>query len=197
MLSGVVLAAGESRRMGFPKALLRTGDGRTFIRAIADLLAPSVAELAIVTGAHHDAIAAEVATWDVASQVLLVRNPDPSRGQLSSLWVGMDAVIQPATTGLLMTLVDVPSIAPATVREVIETWQRTRAPIVRPAIGERHGHPVIFDRALFDELRAAPLTLGAKTVVRAHADTLVNVAVDDEGCLVDVDTPEDYRRVTS
>jgi len=60
-------------------------------------------------------------------------------------------------------------------------------------MGDRHGHPVIFDRALLDELRAAPLDAGAKSVVRAHEHEILNVAVDDEGCLADVDTPEDYR----
>jgi molybdenum cofactor cytidylyltransferase len=194
VLSAVVLSAGESRRMGSPKALLRGADGRTFIRRIVDLLRPFVADLVIVTGPHHDAIAAEVAAWPEAAA--LIRNPDPSRGQLSSLWVGMDAVLRPGTAGLLMTLVDVPNVAPSTVGAVVDTWQRMRAPIVRPAIGNRHGHPVIFDRSVFSQLRAAPLDEGAKAVVRAHADAVINVPVDDEGCLVDVDTPEDYRRLT-
>jgi molybdenum cofactor cytidylyltransferase len=66
---------------------------------------------------------------------------------------------------------------------------------VRPAIGDRHGHPVIFDRAVLKALRTAPIDAGAKTVVRAHEHDLLNVPVDDEGCLVDVDTPDEYRRL--
>jgi molybdenum cofactor cytidylyltransferase len=193
VLSTVILSAGESRRMGSPKALLRMSDGRTFVRNIVELLQPFTHDLVVVTGVHHDAIAAEVATWP--SAVALIRNPDPSRGQLSSLWVGMDAVVQRATAGLMMTLVDVPDVAASTVRAVVDTWQRTRAPIVRPAVGERHGHPVIFDRSVFDELRSAPLEAGAKAVVRAHAEEVINVAVADDGCLVDVDTPADLRRL--
>jgi molybdenum cofactor cytidylyltransferase len=80
------------------------------------------------------------------------------------------------------------------VRAVIAAWQQSRAPIVRPAIGERHGHPVLFDRAVVDELRRAPLDVGAKAVVRAHAHEIVNVEVSDEGCVVDIDTPLDYER---
>jgi molybdenum cofactor cytidylyltransferase len=193
VLSAVVLSAGESRRMGSPKALLRGPGDVPFIRRIVELLVPFVTNLVVVTGAHHDVIAAEVATWP--SPPVLVRNTQPSRGQLSSLWVGMDAVVGPATAGLLMTLVDVPDIAPATVQAVVDTWRRTRAPIVRPAIGNRHGHPVIFDRTVFEELRSAPLDAGAKAVVRSHAAAIVNVPVEDERCLVDVDTPEDYRRL--
>jgi molybdenum cofactor cytidylyltransferase len=124
-----------------------------------------------------------------------VRNPDPSRGQISSLWAGMDAAMTPDLEGLLMTLVDVPMVRDSTVRAVIDAWRRSHAPIVRPAIGQRHGHPVLFDRAVFDELRRAPIDEGAKAVVHAYADRVVNVAVDDEGCLVDVDTPADYARL--
>jgi molybdenum cofactor cytidylyltransferase len=77
---------------------------------------------------------------------------------------------------------------------VVETWQRSRAPIVRPAFGARRGHPVIFDRAVFDELRRAPVELGARAVVSAHYEEIVNVPVEDPGCVVDIDTPDDYQR---
>ena len=63
---------------------------------------------------------------------------------------------------MVVTLVDVPLLAAETVRLVMSEWQRTRAPIVRPAIGERHGHPVVFDRRVFAELRPAPPDMGAK-----------------------------------
>ncbi len=122
----------------------------------------------------------------------VVRNDDPARGQLSSLWVGLEAAQRPDLDAVLMTLVDVPMVRPATVRAVIDAWRPERPPIVRPAIGERHGHPVLFDRAVFDELRRAPLDAGAKAVVHAHQNEIVNVAVDDEGCLIDIDTPHDY-----
>jgi CTP:molybdopterin cytidylyltransferase MocA len=125
----------------------------------------------------------------------LAHNPDPSRGQLSSLWTGLDAAERPELEAVLMTLVDVPMVRAATVRVVVEMWRRTQAPIVRPAIGDRHGHPVLFDRALFAELRQAPIDEGAKAVVHAHAADLVNVPIDDEGSLVDVDTPADYERL--
>ena len=80
----------------------------------------------------------------------------------------------------------------STVRRVIDAWRENHRPVVRPAVGARHGHPVLFDRNVFDELRAAPLDGGARVVVHAHADQVTDVLVDDEGCLVDVDTPADY-----
>ena len=120
---------------------------------------------------------------------------DRVRGQLSSLLTGMDIVVTPQTDAMVMTLVDVPLVRVSTVTAVIDAWRRTRAPIVRPAIGDRHGHPVLFDRVLFDELRHAPFDAGAKSVVRAHEHEIVNVPVDDEGCVRDVDTPSDYEEM--
>ena len=64
---------------------------------------------------------------------------------------------------------------------------------MRPAVGPRHGHPVLFDRSLFAELRTAPLEAGAKAVVRRHEARILHVVPPDEGCLRDVDTPEDYQ----
>ncbi len=193
MLPGVILAAGDSTRMGSPKAALRTPDGDTFIaRIVATMRDAGVTDLVIVTGRHHDAVIDSLARDGVASP-RVVRNPDPSRGQLSSLLAGMDAVVTLHPEAIMMTLVDVPLVRVSTVIAVIEAWRRSRAPIVRPAIGDRHGHPVIFDRAVLDELRRAPLDAGAKSVVRAHEHEIVNVPVDDEGCVRDVDTPGDYE----
>jgi molybdenum cofactor cytidylyltransferase len=108
----------------------------------------------------------------------------------------MDHAITADVQALLVTLVDVPMITPEVVRQVIEGWRATGAPIVRPAIGDLHGHPVLYDRSLFAALRTAPLEEGAKSVVRAHESAILNVPVTDPGCLRDVDTPEDYRKLS-
>ena len=178
--------------MGRPKALLSAPGGRPFVAAIVHAFAAAgVSDLIVVTGRDHDLVVAAIDADPPPPVPRFARNPDPSRGQLSSLWTGMDA-LSPDADAMLVTLVDVPMVRSETIVRVLDAWRRTRAPIVRPAIGARHGHPVIFDRALFAELRAAPLDGGAKTVVRAHERDIVNVTVDDEGCLVDVDTPADY-----
>jgi CTP:molybdopterin cytidylyltransferase MocA len=196
MLSGVILAAGDSVRMGFPKALLLTRDGRTFVGAVAGTLAAAgITDIVVVTGRDHDRICEALSHARLPVSPRTVRNPDPSRGQLSSLLIGIDAV-PPDAAAAIVTLVDVPLLSAETVRLVAAEWRRTHAPIVRPAIGERHGHPVVFDRSLFPELRQAPVDLGAKAVVRAHAGEVVNVAVTDGGCLVDVDTPRDYEALS-
>lgn len=195
MLPGIVLAAGNSVRMGSPKALLASPDGRPFVtRIIETLREAGVVDLVVVTGRDHDALVKVLSRGP--SVPAIARNPDPSRGQLSSLLVGMDVVVRADTEAILVTLVDVPMVMVSTVTRVVTAWERTRAPIVRPAIGDRHGHPVIFDRALFDALRDAPFDAGAKSVVRSHERDLLNVPVDDEGCLVDIDTPGEYRSLS-
>jgi molybdenum cofactor cytidylyltransferase len=199
VLAALVLAAGESSRMGgSPKATLKAPCGRTFAGRIIDVLAESgVDNLFVVTGAHHDAIVTAVTADAPTRFPAFVRNPNPARGQLSSLWVGMDHAITPDTEALLVTLADVPMITVEVVQKVIEAWRATRAPIVRPAIGNQHGHPVLYDRSLFPALRSAPLEQGAKGVVRAREADILNVPVTDPGCLRDVDTPDDYRKLQS
>jgi len=122
-----------------------------------------------------------------------VVNPEYAAGQLTSLLAGLRVVDRPGVAAALVTLVDVPRVAPATVRAVVERYRRTRAPIVRPVSGERHGHPVLIDRSLFDQLRAADPSRGAKAIIRAHASADGDVEVIDEGAFVDVDTPADYE----
>ena len=100
----------------------------------------------------------------------------------------------PEVDAILVTLVDVPLIETSTVRALLTRAMKSPAPIVRAVHHARHGHPVIFKRAVFDDLRRADLSVGAKAVFRAFQ--VEDVEVDDPGVLEDVDTPADYERVT-
>jgi molybdenum cofactor cytidylyltransferase len=124
-----------------------------------------------------------------------VDNPDYERGQLTSLLAGLRAVDMARASAVLVTLIDVPLVTSATVETLIAIQRERSAPIVRPVSNGRHGHPVIFGRALFGELERADPAVGAKPVVRAHAAEMIEVPVDDEGAFVDIDTPEDYARI--
>jgi molybdenum cofactor cytidylyltransferase len=192
MLHAILLAAGASTRMGQPKAGLRVSPaGPTFAAAAVETLrASGVTGVTVVAGAHPEAVTAAVAGLQ---DVRVVVHGGWAAGQLSSLRAGLAAADAPELDAVLVTLVDCPLVRPATVRRLIETWQRAGAPIVRPAIGERHGHPVIFDRVTFDDLRTAPLEVGAKAVIARWSHAIVNVPVDDTGVLADVDTPADYE----
>jgi molybdenum cofactor cytidylyltransferase len=197
VISGIVLAAGASTRMGQAKASLPLGQmGETVLsRVVRTLVEGGVPEIVVVAGAHIDAVRAAMPLHETRARV--IENTGWQRGQLSSLVSGLDAIDTPLVEAALVTLVDVPLVQASTVAAVIEAWRRTRAPIVRPSEGERHGHPVIFDRSVFADLRSADLNTGAKAVFALHRDRIVNVEVNDAGAFEDIDTPEDYQRLTS
>ena len=196
MIPGVVLAAGASSRMGRPKALLPTDvAGETFLtRIIRTLREAEVDDVVVVMGKDADAIRQAV-QGDLEPR--FIENPEPEAGQLSSLLVALRAVDHPGVRGMLVALVDVPLVSAETVRRafVLAAYRRSGAPVVRPVSGGRHGHPVIFDRAVFAELRRADPHIGAKAVVRAHQAAVVDVEVEDAGAVADVDTPADYDRI--
>ena len=195
MISGIVLAAGASTRMGQAKAALPLGQmGETVVsRVVGTLIEGGVPKVVVVAGAHIDAVRAAMPAHEERATV--IEHLGWQRGQLSSLVAGLDAIDTPLLEAALVTLVDVPLVHASTVAAVIEAWRRTRAPIVRPADGERHGHPVIFDRSVFADLRSADLNTGAKAVFALHRDRIVNVEVNDAGAFEDIDTPEDYERI--
>jgi molybdenum cofactor cytidylyltransferase len=183
--------------MGRPKASLPLSDrADTFlsriIRTCTDVPLP---EIVVVSGATPHSICA---AGRADRRLRFVHNPDWEAGQLSSLLVGLDA---PSTRGVsvveavLVMLVDVPLASTDVMARVIHAWRTSRAPIVRPARGDEHGHPVIFDRAVFDALRAADRRVGAKAVLRANEQSIVNVPIDDPGAFLDIDTEEDYQAV--
>jgi len=193
MIVGIILAAGSSSRMGRAKALLPIGPDLFVTRLCQTMASAGIDDTVVVTGAATREIGDALRAAGLQPRV--VENPAPERGQLSSLLVGLGLADRPGVEAVLVTLVDVPLVAASTVAAMIEAWRTTHAPLVRPVRAGRHGHPVLFARALFDELRHADAGQGAKAVVRAHAQDGVDVRVDDEGATLDIDTPEDYERL--
>jgi molybdenum cofactor cytidylyltransferase len=203
MISAIVLAAGASSRMGQPKAALPIGStGETVLsRVVATLLAGGIPRIVVVAGAHVDAVRHAMPARE--SRARVIEHAGWAQGQLSSQLAGLAEVDEPSLEGVLMTPVDVPLVSATTVAAVIAAWRRTRAPIVRPvepstvlaAGGARHGHPVIFDRSVFGDLRSADPAVGAKAVFAAHKDRVLNVEVNDAGAFEDIDTPEEYQRI--
>jgi len=190
MMPGILLAAGASTRMGRPKALLPLG-GVTFVRRVLDTLkSAGLSEIVVVVRPGHDAVIAEVEASSIGRVVV---NGRAENGQLTSLVAGLEAVDAPNVNGVLVTLVDVPLIQASTVRTLIARAAHTDAPVLRAVHRGRHGHPVIFTRAVFDALRAADPAVGAKSVMRSVR--IEDVEVDDPGVFEDVDTPDDYQRL--
>ena len=190
VIRGIVLAAGASQRMGSPKPLLTAG-GHSFVRRVLQTLQTAgITDSVVVVRPDAGNVRDEVIAAGYGRPVV---NPDPGRGQLSSLVTGLDAVDAPGVSGVLVTLVDVPLIEPATVAALLSRASGSPAPILRATHRGRHGHPVVFKRVVFDALRGADLSRGAKPVMRAYG--VENVEVDDPGVLRDFDTPEDYANL--
>jgi molybdenum cofactor cytidylyltransferase len=193
VIPAIVLAAGRSSRMGRAKATLPLAGGDTFLtRIVRTFLDAGVDDVVVVVGHEAEAIVSSFAASGLPARFVV--NPQYDRGQLSSFVVGLGVVDRPGIAAALVTLVDVPLVSAATVRAVIDCYRRTGATVVRPTSGARHGHPLLIDRSLFIELRAADPRSGAKPVVRAHASAAGDLPIDDEGAFTDIDTPDDYAR---
>lgn len=195
---GVVLAAGRSLRMGRLKALLPwPPTGLPFVIHVTNTLRDAgLAPVGVVTGAHHDALAPVLA----AAGVTTLFNPRHEEGQLASLQHGLAwAFAQTDGDWALVTLVDVPGVARDTVQTLVAATRGTTARTVRPAMGTRHGHPVVWHRDTLPLLLSADPARGARAVVHAlaAAGQVLDVPVADGGVLLDVDTAEDYERVAA
>jgi len=189
-MSAVILAAGLSLRFGRPKALLPVGSGGpAFVEQLVTTFRAAGVEDVLVVGRPEDQQLRDLVAR-VGSR--FIENPVADRGQLSSLIAALDAIARDVSA-VLVTPVDIPLVRADTVAAVRDAFLRSGAPIARAARRGRHGHPVIFSSAVFDELRHADPTQGAKAVVRAHGAAVLDVEVDDEGVLRDVDTAQDYR----
>jgi molybdenum cofactor cytidylyltransferase len=196
VIPAIILAAGKSTRMGRLKAALPVSDTETFLtQLVRTFHAAGVECVTVVLGYEADRLRTDLSRVGLAPR--LVVNDRFEAGQLSSLLAGLEAVDGPQVEGILMMLVDAPLVSAETVRAVLERYQATRAPIVRPVRGTEHGHPVLIDRSLFGALRAASPASGAKPIVRAHVSTAGDVLVDDAGAFMDIDTPEDYEKIRS
>jgi CTP:molybdopterin cytidylyltransferase MocA/predicted O-methyltransferase YrrM len=185
----VVLAAGEGRRMGGPKALLPLGE-TTFLAHACRLLArPGVASVVAVVGAEAERVRAGAGLPPGATVVV---NDRWREGMLSSVGRGLDAAEAGGADAVLLHPVDHPLVQPSTIDRVIQALSAS-APIAVPTWDGRRGHPGGFHRSVFGELRAAPPDRGARAVLAADPGRVAHVA-GDPGCLVGIDTPEDYAR---
>jgi len=191
VIVAVVLSAGESIRMGRPKALLPI-DGQTFIeRIVAALKQAKVGKIIVILGHNARELQSKISHLPV--EILI--NTDYKLGQLSSLQLAV-RYLQPDLDcdGMLVHLIDHPYLAPALVEEMIRRFYETKKRIIVPKFHGKRGHPVIFSNALFDEILSAPMEEGAKAVVNAHRAETLEIETEEEGIAVDIDTPELYQQ---
>ena len=200
--AGLILAAGESRRMGSPKALLPYR-GSTFLETLARLLGERCDPVIVVLGAHAEEIQRRIASPEhagrkpggspegLAPQIQIVINGEYRIGQTSSLQAGLRAVPHDAE-GVLFTLVDHPAVSLHTIDALLQP----PPPLIRIPryLGER-GHPIWFRRDLIPEFLALPFSAPANRVTRAHRAETEFIDVEDPGVIADIDDPPAYERL--
>jgi molybdenum cofactor cytidylyltransferase len=197
-LCAVILAAGESSRMGRDKALLPwppVAPGltatETFLSAAIRGLSP-YNEMVFVVAGKNKAVLTPIV---YASSAYLVTNPDPERGQFSSLRIGLNEVLGRGRDAAMITLVDRPPVGNATIEKLrnafFEAVQRGKWAVV-PAYNGKHGHPVVAGREMMEAFLRADSASTARDVEHQHRDKIEYVELDDPLVSVNVNTPEDY-----
>ena len=188
-IAGIILAAGESRRMGFPKALLRYRD-ESFLDTLTALFTPHCSTVIVVLGARAEEIRAAA-----LRPATFVVNPDYALGMTTSLQRGLRA-LPPEAASVLFTLVDHPAAAASTL-DALAAPPDPRQPLLRvPRYHGKRGHPIWFSRDLVAEFLALPPGGAARDVVHAHRDRTEFLDLDDPGIVTDIDSPADYHALT-
>lgn len=195
--AGVILAAGESSRMGSDKALLPwppAADGpaanETFLSSNIRLL-NSVCDFVVVVAGANSSLLTPIA---YASGAFLITNQDPSRGQFSSLQLGLQDVLDRGRDAAVVTLVDRPPVRPSTLATLRQTFasadQKTWA--IVPEYAGKHGHPYLIGREMIEAFLRVPAASTAREVEHGHQPHVQYVAVDDPLATANINTPEDY-----
>ena len=176
--------------MGTPKALLRF-QGETFLDRLIRLFS-SVAHPVIVVVGHHGAIIRS--GMERASQAVFAVNPEPERGMLSSLQIGLQAV--PAYISATMFMpVDHPHLQASTLDALVASFAKTGAPVSVPTHAGEHGHPVCIARAVIDQLLALPPAAMASDVIHRYVGQTSYIEVADAAVISDIDDPESYAEL--
>lgn len=190
MISGIVLAAGESKRMGRTKQLLSFGSSTILEHVVDNLLRSKVGEVILVLGHESGRIKARFE----GSPIKLAVNADYQQGMSTSIRCGILAA-SPESEACLIALGDQPLIRSEVVDRLISTYQECGKGIIVPVYGEMAGHPVIFDMKYREELLALTGDKGGKAIVTAFPDDVAQVEVDTASVIYDVDKWEDYQQV--
>ncbi|HEX9676369.1 MAG TPA: nucleotidyltransferase family protein [Anaerolineales bacterium] len=192
MIAAVLLAAGESRRMGRPKLTLPWGTGGSVISQVVARFRKAGAEpLLVVTGGDREEI--ERALQGAGAQCLF--NPNYRQGKmLSSIKVGLGRLLDGDAEAALVAPADLPSLTVETLRSLLDHRRRSGEDLIVPSYEMRRGHPVLIGRPQWQDVLELKEGETLRNFLRRKADQIDYVVVDDPGVIQDLDTPEDYEQ---
>ncbi|HAV77794.1 MAG TPA: hypothetical protein DCX53_10645 [Anaerolineae bacterium] len=190
MITAIILAAGDSKRMGHPKMLLPWGNKSVLTHVVYVFHQAGLDNIFIITGGARKRVENDVSHLNVKT----IYNQDFAKGEmLSSLQCGIRAIPN-WTQGILIGLGDQPQVQAESVRRVCEVFLETQSNIVVPSYQMRRGHPWLVARPLWDKLLQMTAPNSPRDFLNSHHDEIQYVDVDDPGVLADLDTPNDYKR---
>lgn len=194
MISAIILAAGESKRMGQPKMLLKWGNSTVLEHVISVFANAGVEDIVVVTGAAREEVEKIVAVAQTSYPVRSVFNEGFIEGEmLSSIQCGLRDLAEKDSSAALIALGDQPQVREGSVWRVCEMFKETGNPLVVPSYHMRRGHPWLVERSLWDDILAIRAPQTPRDFLNARANQIKYVEVDDEGILADLDTPEQYQ----
>ncbi|MDW8058528.1 MAG: nucleotidyltransferase family protein [Thermomicrobium sp.] len=188
-IAAVVLAAGFSRRLGVAKQFVDLC-GKPALQHVLDALRHTGFEPLILV--VNPEVTRALAGLDTTGYRVVV-NEQAAEGQSSSVRAAI-AALPPDSDAVVFVLGDQPFVDRSTIERLIELFERTGAPIVRPRYADGPGNPVLIARPLFEELAALTGDTGARPLFQRHADELVECDCTDRSAPLDLDTPEDVER---
>ena len=186
-VAAVVLAAGESRRLGHPKQLLRVGKTTMIEQVLRTVIGAHLDQVVVVLGSHAEEIAPHV-----PAETQSILNADWGSGISSSICTGLSAVASPIEAALFV-LADQPQLTHAALERIVQSYYSTDKSIVIPVYQGHRGSPALFDRRHFDELKVLCGDVGGRTVAQRHPDCVLEVELETDQSFVDIDTLTDYE----
>lgn len=192
-IAAIILAAGQSKRMGQPKMLLPWGKTTVLGQVVTTLANADIADIVVVTGGWRESVEAEVERLASYSPVRSIFNArHETEGMLSSVQAGV-RVLQTGTQATLIALGDQPQMRQRSVRDVVEAYKKTGSVVVVPSNINRRGHPFLIASELWNNLLAMRSPMTMRDFLVAHTDSILYVEAD-ESILQDLDTPDDYKQ---
>ncbi len=188
MISAILLAAGESKRMGKLKQLMPFGQSTIVGQAIDNLLRSAVDEVIVVVGYRAEEVMRAIG----ARSVKLVVNPDYKQGMSTSIIAGLNQVDRRAQA-VMLAFSDQPFIDSRTINRLTKEFCDRDKGIAIPTYQGRRGHPIIFDIKYKEKLLALMGDIGGRQIVNDYPGDILEVAVNSEGIIIDIDTVGDYQ----
>ena len=189
-ITAVVLAAGESKRMGQTKQLLPWGNTTVLGQVLQNLKASSIHDILVVSG--HDA--EDVEAVAMSADVEVVHNPQYASGEMLSSLQTAVRHLPPSTDAMLVMHADQPLVTPAIIDHLLTAHRQGHGDIIAPVYAGQRGNPVLISRRFFEELLGQPLGSAPRDLLRRHPDAIHLVPIADESVLIDLDDPETYQR---